>query len=124
MEDDESMSFDLAFWYEIPPDADPGDAYVRFLDGLTGVGTPTEEIDRFYQDVTAVYPDLEIVGEDDVDVFEEDDSPWAAGIDRTEECMVVAISWSRRDEVTPVLLRLAHEHGLVAYDPQQEVLYT
>jgi hypothetical protein len=38
--------------------------------------------------------------------------------------MVVAISWSRRDEVTPVLLRLAHEHGLVAYDPQQEVLYT
>jgi hypothetical protein len=110
------MSFDLAFWSHADADGDAADIYDRLTDGLTGVVTEApREIDAFLADIVAVYPDIT-----DENMHE---SPWAAGLDYNDECLIATISWSRSDEVSNFLLSLAQKHGLAAYDPQSEVLH-
>ena len=116
------MSFDLGFWSAIPAGEPPSRVYQRLVEGQSGVAVEDRaRIAAFHSDVVAVYPDLAVV-EDDVDWDEDDDSPWAAGIYYTGECMIVSISWSRREELEPFLRNLARAHGLSVYDPQQQVL--
>ncbi|MCG5216435.1 hypothetical protein [Streptosporangium sp. KLBMP 9127] len=111
------MSFDLAFWYEKEvPDADgAARIYDQFTDGLTGVAEERGEIDRFYQDIVSIFPDIT-----EGNMRE---SPWASPLYRTSECVIAAISWSRRDELVPTLLTLAGRYGLTAYDPQDQTVY-
>lgn len=106
------MSFDLAFWSEDPPpsQARAADVYDRLADGESDVLPASPAVGRFLDDVDAAFPDLT---EDTLDV-----SPWAAAVYRTSECAIVSISWSRVDDVVPVLLTLASRHRLTAYDPQ------
>jgi hypothetical protein len=83
---------------------------------LTGVATEApREINAFLADIVALYPDI---AEENMH-----ESPWAAGLDYNDECLIATISWSRSDEVSNFLLSLAQKHGLAAYDPQSEVLH-
>ncbi len=117
-----AMSFDLGFWAALPQGVDPADAYRRLLDEETAVAVEASTaVEAFYADITATYPEPDVV-EGDGDRDEDEDSPWSSGIYRTSECLVVAISWSRRDELVPFLSGLARQHRLAMYDPQSETV--
>ena len=63
--------------------------------------------------LTRRYPDLEMLGDEEADA-----SPWAATPDISGGHMIVALQAGRYAEVFPLILELAHEHGLVCFDPQ------
>jgi len=111
------MSFDLAFWYESSqsaPDA-AAQVYERLTDGETGVVQPDPRVDAFYDELISVYEDLTMENAAT--------SPWMSPPYRNDECVIVAISWSRCKDVAPVLLDIADRHGMTAYDPQDRIVY-
>ncbi|MET7426002.1 hypothetical protein [Dactylosporangium sp. NPDC005555] len=109
------MSFDLAVWYQVGPlTGDEAYAiYDRLTDGIVGVVEPSPAIAAFLEDLLEVFPD-----DDDDD----DSSPWASGIYSTDECVLLAISWSRAEEVARVVERLAAKNALTVYDPQSHLV--
>jgi hypothetical protein len=111
------MSFDMAFWFQLePPSAESAaQIYDRLTDGETGVVSETTGVEHFFNDVVAVFPDL--------NEQNAQESPWSSPIYRTPECVITAISWSRSEEVAPILVELAQRHGLTTYDPQDRVAY-
>lgn len=111
------MSFDLAFWRQesIPTAEEAAYVYDQLVDGLMGVVDESPAIDNFYQSVISVIPDLT---EENME-----DSPWASPLYVTGECVIAAISWSQSKEVSSLLLDLASGHGLIAYDPQEQLVH-
>ncbi|UUU31463.1 hypothetical protein JIX56_16990 [Streptomyces sp. CA-210063] len=111
------MSFDLIFWHQksIPTSEEAAHVYDQLVDGLTGVVEESSAVGDFYQSVISVIPDL----------TEENmaDSPWASPLYVTSECVIAAISWSQAKEVSTLLLDLASGHGLITYDPQEQVVH-
>ncbi|MFC8192364.1 hypothetical protein ACFUMH_11975 [Cellulomonas sp. NPDC057328] len=108
------LSFDLAFWYDESTPS-PDDAYAiydKLTEGEIGVVAADEAVSRFLDDVRTAFADL-------TDENAET-SPWASPIYATDECVIVAISGSRSADVVPSLLRIASDHGLVTYDPQND----
>ncbi|MFC7502825.1 hypothetical protein [Nocardioides sp. GCM10030258] len=116
------MSFDLAFWWEKPTPSTSSAAatYGRLVEGeLTVTETARNaalDVASFYTEVTAAYPEI---CEENMN-----SSPWASAIYKTDECVIVAISWSRADELTPVLCDMALRHGLTTFDPQSSSVLT
>lgn len=111
------MSFDLGVWHERAgiTSAQASARYDQLLGAVNPV-TPDEahpQVEAFHRDLTARWPNLDDVPDDDVD-----SSPWSAGITVLREGVVLTIAWSRAEEVAAVVLGLADKHGLVAYDPQ------
>jgi hypothetical protein len=112
----ETMSFDLTFWYE-DDRSTPEEAfriYDQLTDGETGVVAASAAIDEFLADVVSVYQDLT---EENME-----ESPWAAPLYRTPECVIANIAWSRHKEVNDVLIDLANKHGLTTYNPQDRLV--
>lgn len=78
-------------------------------------GDPDERIMAFYEDLRAVYPDFPPY---------DDDTPWSSmplgiGIDH----VFMNLRWSADDAVVALIQRLAAEHGLVLYDPQDDTVH-
>lgn len=72
-------------------------------------------IDAFYEALTKLFPEI---GDSD-----DDASPFACAIERAAGAIVLAIVFSRADEVQAVVERLAAEHGLYVLDPQSTKLF-
>ncbi|MCA2224417.1 hypothetical protein [Nonomuraea aurantiaca] len=111
------MSFDLAFWRQkpVPTVEEAAQIYDQLADGLSGAVEVSSAVEDFHKAVISVFPDL---AEENMD-----ESPWTSPLYVTSECVIAAISWSRSGEVSSVLLDLASRHGLIAYDPQEQVVY-
>ncbi|MEU4563632.1 hypothetical protein AB0F72_35085 [Actinoplanes sp. NPDC023936] len=109
------MSFDLAIWHQAAPltDEEAFAIYDRLTDGFVGVVQESPAVQKFLSDLLEIYPE---------DTDESDPSPWASGIYSNSECVLLAISWSRKEEVSTVVEGLAVRRGLVVYDPQSGVL--
>ncbi|WP_309134107.1 hypothetical protein [Cellulomonas sp.] len=110
------MSFDLAFWRQDPPPS-PDAAfhiYDRLTEGETGVVGADLAVERFRAAVLESFGDL--------DDETADSSPWASPVYATDECVILTISGSRSAELAPRLTRMASEHGLVVYDPQNDTV--
>ncbi|UWM49134.1 hypothetical protein N0X72_08900 [Streptomyces carpaticus] len=111
------MSFDLAFWYQSfsPTAESAARVYSQLTEGHVREVEESPAIEAFCQDVYSIYPDMT--------ERNMHDSPWASPLYVTGGCVIAAVSWSRSDEVCPVLLELASRHGLVAYNPQTREVY-
>ncbi|WP_406454741.1 hypothetical protein OH768_17730 [Streptomyces sp. NBC_01622] len=108
------MSYDLAFWYEekaINAEA-AYQKYAAMTDGESGIVTEHPGVAEFCRDALQAYPDL---SEENAE-----ESPWSSPVYCTGECVLVAVSWSRKDEVSTSLIAMAQNRGLVTYDPQKE----
>jgi hypothetical protein len=68
---------------------------------------PDEGVAAFVREITARWPQIDDVPEDEVD-----DCPWAVEFDQSPAHVVSAISWSRAEEVFPVYVETALRHGL------------
>jgi hypothetical protein len=117
----DAMSFDLAVWFEEASRLTLRSAlekYERLCDGDDADIVPSERVAAFHRAVTAVYP--EITSTRDVDL---DACPWQSAMDLSPGHVIMAITWSRADEVGSVVRALASEHGLVCFDPQAGVVH-
>ncbi|MBN6037771.1 hypothetical protein [Amycolatopsis sp. 195334CR] len=113
------MSFDLAFWYEeVPSTVDQAvRIYLRLVDGEPGVLSSSPQVEAFFEDLVAIFGDL--------DEKTMDYSPWTAPLEAGHgEGVLVCIAWSRCQEMTPLLVGLAHEHDVTVFDPQDRNVWS
>jgi hypothetical protein len=111
-----TMSFDLAFWY-VPDEIDASRAaeiYEGIMEEAEGIVPDSPAVDRFREDVVAVFPNLTYEDSEE----EISASPWASELYYGPGFLVATISWSRHGEVSEILNGLANRHGLTCYDPQ------
>ncbi|WRZ95515.1 hypothetical protein OHB54_44815 [Streptomyces sp. NBC_01007] len=108
------MSFDLAVWFEQtrPSRAEAVQKYRRMCEGTSGVVVGSPAVARFHEALVAELPEAPAP-----------DSPWSAGLDVSEECVLMPMGWGRAAEVSPRIVELAGEHGLVCFDPQDGVVH-
>ncbi|MET8156139.1 hypothetical protein ABZT47_07185 [Sphaerisporangium sp. NPDC005289] len=111
------MSYDLVVWEgEQPADDEAAeveyDAVMELMEE-DEAPVPTPRIRAYVEALLQRWPDIT--------TDQGEDSPWATGplIDEARGGVIsLSMQWSRADEASGVAARLAHEHGLVCYDPQ------
>lgn len=108
------MSFDLAAWFEHarPSRAEAVQKYRLMCEGVSGVAVGSPAVARFRAALVAEFPEAPAP-----------DSLWSAGLDLSEECVLMPMGWSRAAEVAPRIVDLAGEYGLVCFDPQDGVVH-
>ena len=108
-----AASFDLASWWEDEPptveDAQRIDADLRHEQG--GAAKPSPRLRAFASAVIDTCGDLTEDSSEEV--------PWTSPGYRSRDWVITTISWSRSQEVAPVLPALAEQHGVTAFDPQE-----
>ncbi|SEP48896.1 hypothetical protein [Amycolatopsis saalfeldensis] len=118
---EDTMSFDLAVWFE--PDSSPApeaaeEKYARLCEeDFTGL-VPSEHVAAFYQALTAKYPELTALAPEDFETC-----PWNGGLEVSPGHVLMPIAWPRAEEVGSVVRALAREHGLVCFDPQARAVH-
>lgn len=100
------MSYDLGVWA-----GDAEDPQARYASLCDSSGSAAPELDGFYRDLTAKYPEL-------YEAENPEESPWNAAIELSGDGAVLAIQHSRAVAVTRVVLELARKHGLTVFNPQ------
>jgi hypothetical protein len=116
------MSFDLAVWEGPRPrtDSEAQSEFKRLTASPVGAGPsgpPGDKIRAFIAAITAVYPDITDLPDDEVD-----DGVWSDGPllgNARGPFFYFGIVWSRVEEVAPVVANPATKHGLVCFDPQR-----
>jgi len=114
------MSCDYAVWHT-PSRLGPQEAgrlYHRLCDGDTSGVIPHVGVDAFYQELTALHPEIDDVPDERID--DSDYCPWSVAFDRSEGHIIMCCVWSKADYVGDLVSRLAAKHGLAFYDPQSE----
>ena len=111
------MSYDLAIWNQettITADAAYG-KYRAFIRGEDEAPT-SSTLERFYQAVTSLYPDLSEENEDGC--------PWDATLDRGPSHIILPIEPSYAEVVGVKIVELAQAEGLICFDPQAMAILT
>ena len=95
--------------------------YIAYCE-LDDFGSYIEEspaIRSFLTELTAQYPQIDDVPEDELD-----SCPWSVSFDVSDGHVLMPIVWSRSEEMYPIIVELAKKHGLVCVDPQSETIVT
>ncbi|WP_433467051.1 hypothetical protein [Spirillospora sp. CA-128828] len=108
------MSFDLSVWREETPitASVAGEKYRQFCDGMPN-GETDPRVADFLTGLRARFPDLK----DDLESSPWNSDPWVGS-----DHVILTAAWSRADEIEAVVKRLAAEHELVLYNPQEEIV--
>ena len=114
------VSFDLAVWFESAPitNEDATKKYHQLAEGDVTGATEHPSIERFVRELSARYPNLDDLPEDELD-----DSPWSCGFDRSDAHVLTCMRWSVSKDVIDLIAALAEKHGLVLYDPQGSAVH-
>jgi hypothetical protein len=117
------MSFTLAVWEGPRPSADALAEFERLSARYLGTddpAPPTPRVRAFIEAITAKYPDLGDLSDDEID-----DGVWSDGPlvgNANGPFFYFGLVWSRVEEVVPFLAETARAHGLVCFDPQSNAL--
>jgi hypothetical protein len=116
------MSCDYAVWNTGSRLSEPEaqKLYEQLCDGDTSGVTPLAAIDQFHKELTARYPEIDEVPEEEVQ--NPDRCPWSVAFDRSEGHIIMCCRWSKADYCQDLLASLALKYGLSFYDPQQSKL--
>ncbi|MBB5776577.1 hypothetical protein [Nonomuraea jabiensis] len=113
------MSYDLAVWEGKRPANDEiaGDVYEALMELMDQDGDtpPTSRISTYVAAVLERWPDFD----------EADDSAgaaWSVSPEASGPIVYFCMAYSKAEEVSEFAADLAHERGLVCYDPQMECL--
>lgn len=77
-----------------------------------------EQVYGFYCRLTNLYPEVEMVPEDELDAC-----PWACSIDTPGSHVIMAIQPDKFEEVLPKVVAIAERHQLICFDPQAGKVY-
>jgi hypothetical protein len=116
------MSWDLAVLSGAEPlDADQAAGiYVQLCEGVewAQILSADPRITRYVTALTDRWPSIDDVAEDD------DRSPWSVAHEVSPAHVLISMGLQEADDVAPVCIKLAMEHGLNVYDPQEECLHS
>ena len=116
------MSFDLGVWYSSRPMRrdEARERYVALCEGenVESLIEPSERVAAFVAELTALYPQLTQLTDDEVD-----ESPWNCDFDISDGHVIMAMGWPRCGEIAPLVTKMALGHGLVCFDPQSDRVY-
>lgn len=117
------MSFDLGVWYPQKriSNQQASELYGRLCDGDTSGVVPHAEIDAFYAELTARYPEIDTIPEEKVGDF--DYCPWNCSLDRSPAHVIMSCVWSQATNVAEFVESLARKHGLAIFDPQSDKVF-
>lgn len=77
-----------------------------------------ERVYAFCYRLTDLYPEVEMVPEDELDTC-----PWACGLDVSGDRVIMAIQPEQCEKVVPQVLALAEQFELVCFNPQAVRVY-
>lgn len=114
------MSFDLYVWREAQPiTAEQADRICHHLaEGQAGVVEPDDGVRAFHEELTARFPDLESLTDEEMET-----SPWSMSPEGMPTCVITTIRWPRAQELAAFVIDLAERHGLVCYNPQDRTVH-
>jgi hypothetical protein len=109
------MSFYLGVWNTLTALSDDEAArqYVALSDETSAQSKFDSQVYAFYCRLTALYPEVEMVPEDELGAC-----PWACSIDMPGSHVIMEIQVERSQEIVPQVMSLAEKHQLVCFDPQ------
>jgi hypothetical protein len=109
------MSFYLGVWNSETAISDD-EAAARYLVVAAEKSAEPEfdpRVYAFYCRLTSLYPEVEMVSEDELG-----SCPWASGLDVAGDHVIMAIQPEQSEKILPEVLALAAQHALVCFDPQ------
>lgn len=77
---------------------------------------PSVAVERFYNELTAIHPEIDDLPEDRIGDIEY--CPWSIAFDRSEGHILISCVWPKAEYVARLLHDLAGKHALSVYDPQ------
>ena len=112
------MSCDFGVWFPDKrlSDQEAGEVYSRLCNGVTDDVLAHPEVDAFYQELTAMHPEIDDIPEEEID--NHDLCPWSVQLDRSPGHIIMACVWSKAEYVDGLIRSLARKHRLAVYDPQ------
>jgi hypothetical protein len=115
-----AMSFYLGIWKSATAISDDEAAaqYLALRDEKSVESEFDDKVYSFYCRLTSLYPEVEMVPEDELD-----SCPWAGGIDIAGGHVILAIQPEQSEKVVPQVMVLAEQHELVCFDPQAGKVY-
>lgn len=105
----------LGVWNSPTPVSDD-EAAARFLvlsDEHSAKPAFDSNVYTFYSHLTSIYPEVEMVPEDQLD-----DCPWACSLDMCGGHVIIPILLEKSDTIVPQVVMLAEQYKLVCFDPQ------
>jgi hypothetical protein len=114
------MSYDLYVWHETTPITAAGAAAkLDELDERDAAGFEAHAtVAAFYAELLARFPALESIEDDALEVL----GVWSRTPEASDRLIAMSIGWRHVAEVAPTVRALAGEHGLICYDPQDNVV--
>ncbi len=115
------VSFDLVVLSGVRP-LEPREAvvtYERICNGepWSAVLAADPNLSEFFKEITRRWPDID-------DPQSGPDCPWTSGLELSPAHAVFPISWSRVEDVPPVIIETALRYGLHVYDGQEDVVHS
>ncbi len=95
-----------------------GELHVRLCEGDLAGLVPTPAVQAFYDELTALHPEIDDIREDQLE--DKELCPWSVALDKSDGHIIMCCVWSKADYVGELVARLAAKHGLAFYDPQSE----
>ena len=113
------MSCDFAVWNQpnTISNKEAVEKYIKLIEEDTSVVEESESIEKFYQALTALHPEIDDLPDDEVD-----NSYWSCAFDRSKGHLIMCAVWSRAEEAATSIFDLAHKHHLAVFDPQSETI--
>ncbi len=112
------MSYDLLVWEGDRPanDEDAAELVPSLCEQYLEESPlpPTPSIAAYVQALIERYPELDV----------DDNSPWTGPLlsDASGPIVSIPIRWDRQEDASAWAAQLAHDHGLVCFDPQLDRL--
>lgn len=99
--------------------SEAAECYAALCDGgdATEWIAPADNVAEFLGELTSFYPAQGDLMDDVID-----ECVWAGPIDTAGDHVVLSITWVRSQEVSQLVVKLAHKYSLACYDPQKAEL--
>jgi hypothetical protein len=115
------MSFDLGVWYSdrTLTAKEAGEIYVKLCKRISPFRGDSAAVLSFYNELIQKWPEIDTVPDEKID--DHDYCPWSCAIDRSGMHVILSCVWSKAGDVAKFVEQLAGKHGLLLYNPQENV---
>jgi len=115
------MSWYCAVWHcnSVKNKEDVEILYRRLCEGDTSLIGPTQRTQEFYEELTAKHPEIDDIGQDEIDNL--DLCPWSITFDKSEGHIIMSCILIKAEYINTLVQDLAKKYELSFYEPQEMV---
>lgn len=112
------MSWNCAVWHSnyVKNNEDAEKLYLKLCEGDTSLIGPTQRTQEFYEELTAIHPEIDGIDENEAGDLEL--CPWSVIFDKSEGHIIMSCELSRADYVNNLVREYAKKYELSFYEPQ------